>query len=45
VYRYRLAAFVIAGTIAGLGGVLMSLYVSGAFPSFGFWTTSARRSS
>jgi branched-chain amino acid transport system permease protein len=40
VYRYRLAAFVIAGTIAGLGGVLMSLYVSGAFPSFGFWTTS-----
>lgn len=40
VYRYRLAAFVIAGTFAGLGGVLMSLYVSGAFPSFGFWTTS-----
>ncbi len=40
VYRYRLAAFVIAGTFAGLAGVLMSLYVSGAFPSFAFWTTS-----
>lgn len=40
VFRYRLAAFVIAGTFAGLAGVLMSLYVSGAFPSFGYWTTS-----
>jgi len=40
VYRYRLAAFVIAGAFAGLAGVLMSLYVSGAFPTFAFWTTS-----
>jgi branched-chain amino acid transport system permease protein len=40
VFRYRLAAFVIAGTFAGLAGVLMSLYVSGAFPTFAFWTTS-----
>jgi branched-chain amino acid transport system permease protein len=40
VYRYRLAAFVIAGAFAGLSGVLMSLYVSGAFPTFAFWTTS-----
>jgi len=40
VFRYRLAAFVIAGGFAGLAGVLMSLYVSGAFPSFAFWTTS-----
>jgi len=40
VFRYRLAAFVIAGSFAGLAGVLMSLYVSGAFPSFAFWTTS-----
>lgn len=40
VYRYRLAAFVIAGSFAGLAGVLMSLYVSGAFPTFAFWTTS-----
>jgi len=40
VFRYRLGAFVIAGSFAGLAGVLMSLYVSGAFPSFAFWTTS-----
>ena len=40
VYRYRLVAFVIAGAFAGLSGVLMSLYVSGAFPTFAFWTTS-----
>ncbi|MBX6741204.1 MAG: branched-chain amino acid ABC transporter permease [Acetobacteraceae bacterium] len=40
VFRYRLAAFVIAGTFAGLAGVLMSLYVSGAFPTFLYWTTS-----
>eukprot|EP01031_Cornospumella_fuschlensis_P009743 gene9743-11954_t len=40
VFRYRLGAFVIAGSFAGLAGVLMGLYVSGAFPSFAFWTTS-----
>lgn len=40
VFRYRLGAFVIAGTFAGLSGVLMSLYVSGAFPTFLYWTTS-----
>ncbi len=40
IFRYRLAAFVIAGTFAGLAGVLMSLYVSGAFPTFLYWTTS-----
>lgn len=40
VFRYRLGAFVIAGTFAGLAGVLMSLYVSGAFPTFLYWTTS-----
>ena len=40
VFRYRLAAFVIAGSFAGLAGVLMSLYVSGAFPSFVFWAQS-----
>jgi branched-chain amino acid transport system permease protein len=40
IFRYRLGAFVIAGTFAGLAGILMSLYVSGAFPSFLYWTTS-----
>jgi branched-chain amino acid transport system permease protein len=40
VFRYRLGAFVIAGTFAGLAGVLMALYLSGAFPTFLYWTTS-----
>lgn len=40
VWRIRLAAFVIAGSFASVGGILMSLYVSGAYPEFAYWTTS-----
>lgn len=40
VFRYRLGAFVIAGTFAGLAGILSSLDVSGAFPSQAFWAQS-----
>ena len=40
VWRMRLAAFVLAGAFAGVGGVLMSLFVSGAYPEFAYWTTS-----
>jgi branched-chain amino acid transport system permease protein len=40
VQRYKLAAFVISGTIAANAGVLMSLYVSGAYPNFAYWTLS-----
>lgn len=40
VWRMRLAAFVIAGAFAGVGGMLMSLYVSGAYPEFAYWTMS-----
>lgn len=40
VFRARLAAFVIAAVIAGVGGILLTLFVSGAYPNFGFWTTS-----
>jgi branched-chain amino acid transport system permease protein len=40
VQRYRLAAFVIAGLFAAVAGMLMSLYVSGAYPNFAFWTQS-----
>ena len=40
VFRAKLTAFVIAGMIAGVGGMLMALFVSGAYPNFGFWTTS-----
>lgn len=40
VYRIRLAAFVIAGAFASLGGVVMALFVSGAYPEFAYWTMS-----
>jgi branched-chain amino acid transport system permease protein len=40
VWRVKLYAFVLAGSFASVGGVLMSLFVSGAFPDFGYWTMS-----
>lgn len=40
VYRTRLIAFVLAGVFASLGGMVMSLFVSGAYPEFAFWTMS-----
>jgi branched-chain amino acid transport system permease protein len=40
VLRVRLIAFVIAGVFAGVGGVIMSLFVSGAYPEFAYWTIS-----
>lgn len=40
VWRIRLIAFVISGCFAGLGGMLMALFVSGAYPEFAYWTMS-----
>ena len=40
VFRVRLIAFVLAGVFAGMGGVIMSLFVSGAYPEFAYWTIS-----
>jgi branched-chain amino acid transport system permease protein len=40
VWRMRLAAFVAAGSFAGIGGIIMSLFVSGAYPEFANWTMS-----
>lgn len=40
VRAYRLAAFVIAAAFASVAGALMSLYVSAAYPNFGYWTMS-----
>ena len=40
VWRVRLVAFVLAGIFAGVGGVVMSLFVSGAYPEFADWTIS-----
>jgi branched-chain amino acid transport system permease protein len=38
--RIKLASFVIASTIASVGGIVLALFVSGAYPDFAFWTTS-----
>jgi branched-chain amino acid transport system permease protein len=40
VYRARLTVFVIAGVIGSLGGIVMCLFVSGAYPEFANWTMS-----
>ncbi len=40
VQRYKLQAFVLSGIFGSLAGILMSLYVSGAYPNFAFWTLS-----
>jgi len=40
VWRVKLYAFILAGCFAAVGGVLMSLFVSGAFPDFSYWTMS-----
>ncbi len=40
VYRAKLVAFVISACVAAVGGILLTLFVSGAYPNFAFWTTS-----
>lgn len=40
VFRAKLTAFVIAGIFGGIGGMVMALFVSGAYPEFSNWTMS-----
>lgn len=40
IVRMKLGVFVLAGVMASVAGILLSLFVSGAYPEFGFWTTS-----
>jgi len=40
IIRMKLGIFVLAGSMASVAGILLSLFVSGAYPEFGFWTTS-----
>ncbi len=40
VFRAKLTAFVIAGVFGSLGGMVMALFVSGAYPEFVNWTMS-----
>jgi branched-chain amino acid transport system permease protein len=40
VNRIKLVAFVLAGAFASVGGIIMSIFVSGAYPEFAYWTVS-----
>lgn len=40
VWKIRLYAFILAGAIAGASGIIMALFVSGAYPEFAYWTMS-----
>lgn len=40
VFRMRLMVFVLAGVFASIGGMVMALFVSGAYPEFSNWTMS-----
>ena len=40
IYRAKLTAFVLAGSIASIGGILLALFASGAYPDFAYWTMS-----
>ncbi len=38
--RVKLTAFVVASLFSAVAGMLMALYVSGAYPNFAYWTMS-----
>ncbi len=40
VWRIKLYAYILASCMASIGGILMALFVSGAFPDFSYWTMS-----
>jgi branched-chain amino acid transport system permease protein len=40
VWRIRLLAFIVAGIFGGVGGMMISLFVSSAYPDFAYWTIS-----
>jgi branched-chain amino acid transport system permease protein len=40
VWRAKLKIFVLAALFASTGGIIMSLFVSGAYPEFAYWTIS-----
>jgi branched-chain amino acid transport system permease protein len=40
VWRAKLTIFVLASLFASTGGIIMALFVSGAYPEFAYWTIS-----
>lgn len=41
-YRAKLLSFVLAGSVASVGGILLALFASGAYPEFAYWTMSGQ---
>jgi branched-chain amino acid transport system permease protein len=40
VWRAKLTIFVLSALFASVGGIIMALFVSGAYPEFAYWTIS-----
>jgi len=40
VWRMRLMSFIVAGIFGAIGGLIMSLFVSSAYPDFAYWSKS-----
>lgn len=40
VFRVKLTCFVLAGSVASVGGVILALFTSGAYPEWAFWAQS-----
>lgn len=40
VFAVKLSCFVLSAVFASVGGMILSLFISGAYPDFAFWTTS-----
>ncbi|MCP1337252.1 branched-chain amino acid ABC transporter permease [Futiania mangrovi] len=40
VFRVKLISFVVAGAVAGVGGVILALFTSGAYPEWAYWAQS-----
>lgn len=40
VFRVKLICFIAAGSIAGVGGIILALFTSGAYPEWAFWAQS-----
>src|SRR3546814_10045765 len=40
VFRVKLICFIASGSIAGVGGIILALFTSGAYPEWAFWAQS-----
>ncbi|KAJ54384.1 ABC transporter permease [Actibacterium mucosum KCTC 23349] len=40
VFAVKLTCFVLSAVFSSVGGIILALFISGAYPDFAFWTTS-----